>query len=142
MTFGPSVFRSCCSGGLVRFVRWFTRSGVRVSSVSCTLSLRAVRCPGARGTCLLYTPGPHQAHPLDYPTTVHPEAVTQINEALSLTLPDSHNALQLAMFTIYWNVPTDTGMVPQVAEPPLPPTVRALAKAAQAVAHREGALQD
>ena len=33
-------------------------------------------------------------------------------------------------------------MVPQVAEPPLPPTVTALAKAAQAVAHREGAPQD
>ena len=77
-----------------------------------------------------------------YPTTIYPEAVTQIKEALSLTLPDTHNAHQLGMFTIYWNFPTDTGMVPQVAEPPLPPTVTALAKAAQAMAHREGAPQD
>ena len=77
-----------------------------------------------------------------YPTTIHPEAVTQIKEALSLTLPDTHNADQPEMFTIYWNFPTDTGMVPQVAEPPLPPTVTALAKAAQAMAHREGAPQD
>ena len=77
-----------------------------------------------------------------YPTAIHPEAVTQIKEALSLTLRDTHNAHQPGMFTIYWNFPTDTGMVPQVAEPPLPPTVTALAKAAQAMAHREGAPQD
>ena len=77
-----------------------------------------------------------------YPTTIHPEAVTQIKEALSLTLPDNHNAHQPGMFTTYSNFPTDTGMVPQVAEPTLPPTVMALAKAAQGMAHREGALQD
>ena len=77
-----------------------------------------------------------------YPTTIHPEAETQIKEALSLTLPDTGNAHQPGMFTIYWNFPTDTGMVPQVAEPTLPPTVMALAKAAQAMAHREGAPQD
>ena len=65
-----------------------------------------------------------------YNTTIHPEAVTQIKEALSLTLPDTHNAHQPGMFTIYWNFPTDTGMVPQVAERPLPPTVTAPAKAA------------
>ena len=47
MTFGPSVFLLCCSVGLVRFTRWFTRSGVRVFSVSCTLSLRALGCPTA-----------------------------------------------------------------------------------------------
>ena len=47
VTFGPSVFRSCCSGGLVRVTRWFIRSGVRVSSVPCTLSLRAVGWPTA-----------------------------------------------------------------------------------------------
>ena len=47
MTFEPSVFRSCCSGGLVRFTRWFTRSGVRESSVSCILFLRAVGWPTA-----------------------------------------------------------------------------------------------
>ena len=76
------------------------------------------------------------------PTTMHPETVTQINEALSLTLPDTHNAHQPGMFSIYWNFPTDTGMVPKVAEPPLPPTVTALAKAPQAMAHREGAAQD
>ena len=36
-----------------------------------------------------------------YPTTKHPDAVTQIREALSLTLPDTHNAQQPGMFTIY-----------------------------------------
>ena len=77
-----------------------------------------------------------------YPTTIHPEAVTQIKETLSLTLPDTHNAHQPGKFTVYWNFRTDTGMVPQVAEPPLPPTVTALARAAQAMAHREGAQQD
>ena len=77
-----------------------------------------------------------------YPTTIHPEAVTQIKETLSLTLPDTHNAHQPGKFTVYWNFPTDTGMVPQVPAPPLPPTVTALAKAAQAMAHREGAPQD
>ena len=46
------------------------------------------------------------------------------------------------MFTIYWNFPTDTGILPQVAEVPLPPIVTALAKAAQAMAHREVAPQD
>ena len=46
------------------------------------------------------------------------------------------------MFTIYCNLTTDNGMVPQAAEPPLPPTVTALGKAAQAMAHREGAPQD
>ena len=46
------------------------------------------------------------------------------------------------MFTTYWNFATDTGMVPQVAEPTLPPTVTALAKAAQAMGHRKGAPQD
>ena len=77
-----------------------------------------------------------------YPTTIHPEAVTRIKEAPSLTLLDTHNAHQPGTFTIHWNFPTDTGMVPQVAEPPLPPTVTALAKAAHAMAHREGAPQD
>ena len=47
VTFGPSVFRSCCSDGLVRVTRWFRRSGVRVSSVPCTLSLRVVGWPTA-----------------------------------------------------------------------------------------------
>ena len=45
------------------------------------------------------------------------------------------------MFTTYSNFPTDTGMVPRVGEPTLPSTVTALAKAAQAMAHREGAPQ-
>ena len=54
VTFGPSVLRLCCSGGLVRVTRWFTRSGVRVSSVPSPLSLRAVGLsdgivPGVRG---------------------------------------------------------------------------------------------
>ena len=47
VTFGPSVFRLCCSDGLVGLTRWSTRSGVRVSSVSGTLSLRAEGCPTA-----------------------------------------------------------------------------------------------
>ena len=46
------------------------------------------------------------------------------------------------MLTIYWNFATETSMVRQVAEPPLLPTVTALAKAAQAMAHRGGAPQD
>ena len=77
-----------------------------------------------------------------YPTTIHPEAVTQIKEALSLTLPDTQHAHQPGMFTTYCNFPTDTGMVPQVAECTLLPTVTALAKAAQAMGHRGGAPQD
>ena len=59
-----------------------------------------------------------------------------------MTLPDTHNAQQPGMCTTYWNFPTDTSMVPQVTEPTLPPTVTALAKAAQGMAHREGAPQD
>ena len=68
--------------------------------------------------------------------------MTQIKEAFSLTLPDNHNAHQPGIFTTYWNFRTDTGMVPQVGEPTLPPTVMALAKAAQAMGHRDGAPQD
>ena len=82
-------------------------------------------------------------HPLwHYPTPIHPEAVTQIKEALSLALLDTHNADHPGTFSTYWNFHTDTGMVPQVNEPTLPLTVTALAKAAQAMAHREGAPQD
>ena len=77
-----------------------------------------------------------------YSTTVHPEAVTQIKEALSLTLLDTHNAHQPGMFTMYWNPSTDTGMVPQVPGPQLPPTDTALAKAAKAMVHSSGAQQD
>ena len=47
VTFGPSVLRLCCSGGLVSCTRGSTRSAVRVSSLSCTLSLRALGCPTA-----------------------------------------------------------------------------------------------
>ena len=83
---------------------------------------------------------PTKHTPWHYATTIHPEAVPQIKEALSLTLPDTHNAHQPGMFTTYWNFLT--GMVPQVAEPTLPPTVTALAEAAQAMAPREGAPQD
>ena len=63
-----------------------------------------------------------------YHTTIHPAAVTQIKEALSPTLPDNHNAHHPGMFTIYPNFRTDIGIVSQVAEPPLPPTVTALAR--------------
>ena len=77
-----------------------------------------------------------------YPTTIHQEAVTQIKEALSLTLSETHNAHQPGMFTRYWNFLTHTSMVPQVEERTLPPTVTSLAKAAQAMAHREGVSED
>ena len=77
-----------------------------------------------------------------YHTTIHAEAVAQIKEAPSLTLPDTHNAHKQGIFRAYRNFPTDTGMVRQVAEPTLPPTATALAKAAQSMAHREGAPQD
>ena len=77
-----------------------------------------------------------------YPPTIHPETVIHIKDALFLTLPDTHINNKPEMFTTYWNFPTDTGMVPQVDEPTLPPTVTALAKAAQAMAHKEGAPQD
>ena len=57
-----------------------------------------------------------------YPTPVHPGAVSQIKEALPLHLPDSHNAPQPGAFITYWSFPTAAGIVPQVAEPALPPT--------------------
>ena len=103
-----------------------------------TLTPRAIE-PAGRTALKHQDPTKHTLW--HYLTTIHPEAVTQIKEALSLTLPDTH-AHQPGMFTIYWNPPTDTRMVPQVAEPRLPPTVTALAKAAQAMAHREGSPQD
>ena len=96
--------------------------------------------PAGRTACTHRDPTKHTLR--HYPTTIHLEAVTEIKETLSLTLPDTHNSPQPGMFTIYCNFPTDTGMAPQVAEPPLPCTVTALAKAAQAMAHREGAPQD
>ena len=92
--------------------------------------------------CRPYTPGPHKHTLWHLPAAIHPEGVTEIKEALSLTLPDTHNAHQPGMFTIYWKFPTNSGMVPKVAEPPPQRTVMALAKAAQAMAHREGAPQD
>ena len=36
-----------------------------------------------------------------YPTNIHPEAVTQINEALYPNFPDTHTAQQPGMFTTY-----------------------------------------
>ena len=74
-----------------------------------------------------------------YLTTIHPQAVSQIKEALSLDLPDTHNAHRLGGFTAYWSFPTAAGMVAQVAELALQPSVTALAKAVQAMARREGA---
>ena len=74
-----------------------------------------------------------------YPTTIHPEAVSQIKVALSLDFPDTHNAHQPGSFTAYWSFPTAAGMVAQVAEPTLPPSVTAVAKAVQAMACSEGA---
>ena len=64
--------------------------------------------------------------------------MSQIKEALSLDLPDTHNAHQPGGFTAYWSFLTAAGMVAQVAEPPLPPSVTALIRAVQAMAHREG----
>ena len=133
-----------CAEGDPWLTEWQTRSAAEVNrlyniTLDNTLTPQAMEPAGrpARGH---RDPTKHTFW--HYPTTIHPEAVTQIKEALSLTLPDTHNAHQPGMFTIYANFPTDTGMVPQVAELPLPPTVTALAKAAQAIAHREGAPQD
>ena len=61
-----------------------------------------------------------------YPTTIRSEAVAQIKGALSLEHPDTHNAHRQRAFTADWNFPTDRGMVPQVSEPTLPPTVQRL----------------
>ena len=96
--------------------------------------------PARRATQIHHSTAKHTIW--HYPTTIHPEAVFQIKEALSLELPDTHNAHQPGAFTAYWNFPTDAGMVPQVAEPTLPPTVTALARAVQAMARREGAPPD
>ena len=74
-----------------------------------------------------------------YPTTIHPEAVSQIEETLSLEPPDTHNARKPGGFTAYWSFPTAAGMVAKVAEPTLPPSVTAPTKAVQAMARREGA---
>ena len=78
--------------------------------------------PAGRAACTNRDPTKHTLW--HYPATIPPEAVTQIKEALSLSVPDTHNANQQGMFTIYWNFPTDTSMVPQVAESTLPPTSR------------------
>ena len=104
-----------------------------------TLTLQAME-PAGRAARTHRDPTKHTLW--HYPTSVHPEAVTQITEALSLTLRDSHNAHQTGMFTIYLYFSTDTVMVPQVAKPPMLRTVMALARAAQAMAHREGAPQN
>ena len=64
-----------------------------------------------------------------YPTSIHPEAVFQMKEALSLDLPDTHNAHLPGAFTAYWSFPRATGMVAQVAKPTLPPSVTTLTKA-------------
>ena len=57
VTFRPSAFRSCCSGGLVRVTRWFTRSVVRVSSVFYNLSLRALGWSTATSQAPVWPPG-------------------------------------------------------------------------------------
>ena len=80
--------------------------------------------------------GGQQAHPPALPNYHTPRGSDPIKEALSPTLPDTHKAHQPGIFTTYWNFPTDTGMVPQVDEPTLPPTVTGLAKATQAMVHR------
>ena len=54
-------------------------------------------------------------------------------------LPNTHNANQPGASTAYWSFSTAAGMVAQVAEPTLPPSVTALTKAVQAMARREGA---
>ena len=133
-----------CAEGDPTLTEWQTRWAAEVNRLhditsDDTLTLQAMQPAGRAAR----THRDRTKHILwHYPTTIHPEAVTQIKEALSLNLSNTHNAHQSGMFTTYWNLPTDTGMVPQVAEPPLPPTVAALAKAAQAMAHREGAPQD
>ena len=42
-----AIICTYCSGALVRCTRWSISSGVRLSSLPCTLSLRSVRCPTA-----------------------------------------------------------------------------------------------
>ena len=117
--------------------RWTTAmdrlSGVTVDN---TLSPQTVE-PKKRATQTYHSTTKHTVW--HYPITIHPEAVSQIKEALSLDLPDTHNAHQPGAFTTYWSFPTAAGMVPQVAKPALPPTATALAKAVQAMARREGA---
>ena len=77
-----------------------------------------------------------------YPTTLHPEAVAELKMTLSLEHADTHNAYQPGAFTTQWHFPTDTAMVPQTTEPPMTPSVTGLARAAQTMARREGALLD
>ena len=70
------------------------------------------------------------------PTTLNSGAVAHIKEVLTVDFRDTHKAHQPGAFTAYWNFPTDTSMVPQVAVPALQPTVTALARVAQATARR------
>ena len=93
--------------------------------------------PGNRATQTYLSTAKHTVW--HYPTTRHPEAVSEIKEAFSLDLPDTHKAHKPGAVTTYWSFPTAAGMVPQLAEPALPPSVTALAEAVQAMAHREGA---
>ena len=70
-----------------------------------------------------------------YPTTIRPEAVSQIREALSLNLPGTHKAHQPGALTSYSTFPTAAGMVPQKNTP-------SPHRAVKAMAHREGAPLD
>ena len=76
---------------------------------------------------------------MHYPTTIHPEAVYQIKEALPLELLNTRDAHQPGAFTAYWKFPTDAGMVPNVAETTLPRNITALATVVQAIARKERA---
>ena len=133
-----------CAGSDPTLTDWQIRLAAEVNrldnvALHDTLTAQAME-PAGRAACTHLNRTKHTLW--HYPTTIQPEAVTQIKEVLSLTPPDTHNAHRPGMVTIYWNFPTDTGMVPEGAEPPPPPTVTALAKAAQALALREDAPQD
>ena len=69
---------------------------------------------GTRETC---QPGTPQHH---YPTTIHPEVVSPIKEALPLGLPEIHNPHQTGASTAYWSFPTAASMAPELVEPSLP----------------------
>ena len=140
----PIHYTLDCAEGDPALTEWQTRWAAEVNrlddvTLDNTLTPQAME-PAGRASRTRRDPTKHTLW--YYPTTIHPEAVTQIKEVLSLTLLDTHNAHQPGMFTIHWNFATKTGIVPQVTKPPLPFTVTALAKTAEAMASREGAWQD
>ena len=116
---------------------WTTEMEQRNDTALDDTLTRQMMEPAKRATQLCLSTARHTVW--HYPTTIHLGVVTQIKKALSLDLPDTHNAHQPGAFTAYWSFTTTAGLVAQVAEPTLPPSVTALTKAVQAMALREGA---